>query len=73
MKAFLSDEAPVRIVPDAKYPKMYRLEWSDGSKSVRYRDPDGPLEDGDPIGSYGMYNLTRANDMLRNYRSYVRL
>jgi hypothetical protein len=68
MKAVISEECPIKIVPDKKYSNMYRLEWKDGSQSVKYREPGGPLEDGNPIGSYGMYNLTRAKDILRNYK-----
>src|SRR5260370_41610674 len=41
-----------------------RHDWS-------IKVPNGPLEDGDPIGSYGMYNLTRAKDILKNYSSYI--
>jgi hypothetical protein len=26
----LSEEKPVRIIPDKVHPKMYRLEWEDG-------------------------------------------
>ena len=71
MKAVISEEHPIKIVPDKRHPDMYRLQWKDGSKSVKYKDPNGPLEDGDPIGSYGMYNLTRAKDILRRYGDYV--
>ena len=71
MKAVISDECPGKIAPDSKYPNMYRLQWKDGSLSGKYKEPGGPLEDGDPIGSYGMYNLTRARDILRNYDKYV--
>jgi hypothetical protein len=66
MKPVITD-----TIPDKKYPNMYRLQWRDGSQSVKYKDPNGPLEDGDPIGSYGMYNLSRAKDILRNYKSYI--
>ena len=43
---------PVRVIKDTEYPRMYRLQWKDGTLS----------ED--------MYNLTRANDILKNYKSY---
>ena len=65
MKAVISEECPLKIVPDKKYPNMYRLEWKDGSQSVKYYDPDDPMPDGGP-NSYGMYNLTRAKDILKN-------
>jgi hypothetical protein len=64
------DEKPIRIVPDKKYPKMYRLQWANGDVSVRYWDNDNPMDDGGP-NSYGMYNLTRAKDILKNYASYI--
>ena len=49
---------------------MYRLQWKDDSKSVKYSDPGDPMNDGGP-NSYGMYNLTRAKDILRRYSNYV--
>ena len=67
---------------------MCRLQWKDGSVSVKYYDFDSPIEacaftqaddkrklardDGGP-NSYGMYNLTRAKDILKNYDEYVRV
>lgn len=64
------DEPPVGIVKDTKYSKMYRLVWADGSKSIRYTDPDLPsMEDGGPH-TYGLYNLIMANDILRNWKQY---
>jgi hypothetical protein len=72
MKAVISKHKPVRVVPDIKHPAMHRLEWKDGSKSVKYIDPeDQPMPDGNPVSSYGMYNETRAKDILKNYGSYV--
>lgn len=70
IKELDQDESPIRIVPDSKYPDMYRLEWKDGSKSVRYWDPElPPMKDGGPH-TYGLYNLSRANDILRNWKEY---
>lgn len=71
IKELDQDAAPVRIVPDSKYPDMYRLEWKDGSKSVSYIDPDlPPMKDKYPEHTYGLYNRTTANDILRNWSSY---
>jgi hypothetical protein len=63
-------QRPVRIIPDKKYPNMYRLQWRDKSISVEYYDSRDPMKDGGP-NSYGMYNLTRAKDILKNYREYA--
>jgi hypothetical protein len=72
LKAIISEEPPIKIVPDKRHPNMYRLQWKDGSKSVKSSDPnDQPMPDNNPISSYGMYNLTRAKDILRNYDEYV--
>jgi hypothetical protein len=72
MKAIISKEPPIKIVPDSRYPDMYRLQWKDGSKSVEYIDPeDQPMSDDSSVSSYGMYNLTRAKDILKNYSLYV--
>jgi hypothetical protein len=72
MKAVISEEPPIKIVADKKHPNMYRLQWKDGSLSVKYSDPnDQPMPDNNPVSSYGMYNLTRAKDILRRYGDYV--
>ena len=60
----------MRIIPDKRHPHMYRLQWKDGSKSVKYYDSEDPMDDGGH-NSYGMYNLTRAKDILRNYDCYL--
>ena len=60
-------EKPIRIIKDKKYPEMYRLQWKNGDISVKY----GLESDGGPT-SYGMYNLTRAKDILRNYGEYAK-
>jgi Helix-turn-helix domain of resolvase len=49
----MTDSKPIRVVPDAKYPTMLRLQWADGTLSA------------------DMYNLTRANDILRHYDGYL--
>jgi hypothetical protein len=63
-------QRPVRIIPDKKYPNMYRLQWRDKSISVEYYDSRDPMSDGGP-NSYGMYNLTRVKDILKNYDTYA--
>lgn len=65
------DERPIRIIPDTKYPNMYKLQWKNGDISVRYWDGI-PMDDGIPITSYGLYNLTRAKDILKHYREYAK-
>lgn len=70
MKAIISKQKPFHIIPDTKHQAMYRLQWKDGSTSVKYYNPEDPMDDGGP-NSYGMYNLTRANDILANYSSYI--
>lgn len=70
IKELNQDELPVRIVKDTKYAKMYRLQWSDKSVSIRYFDPNlPPMENGGPH-TYGLYNYSRACDILKNYREY---
>jgi hypothetical protein len=49
----MSGQKPTNIVPDRRYPGMFRLRWRNGDLSA------------------DMYNLTRANDILRNYDRYV--
>ena len=49
----MSGQKPTNIVPDRRYPNMFRLRWRNGDLSA------------------DMYNLTRANDILRNYDRYV--
>src|SRR5467141_1984704 len=72
MNAVISEEHPIKIVSDKRHPGMYRLQWKDGTKSVKYSDPeDQPMPDGNPVSSYGMYNVTRAKDILRRYGDYV--
>jgi hypothetical protein len=66
------EEKPIRIIPDKKYPDMYRLQWKNGDVSIRYWAPEDHMDDGGP-NSCGMYNLTRAKDILRNYGEYVRV
>ena len=61
---------PVRIVKHETHKGMYRLEWADGTRSVKYYDPENPMKDGGP-NSYGFYNKTRALDILKNYDSYL--
>lgn len=61
------EEKPVRVIEDKKHKGMYRLEWEDGTMSIGTSDPK-PWEKG---GHYGFYNLTRANDILKNYDLYV--
>lgn len=63
-------QRPIKIIPDKKYPNMYRLQWRDKSISVEYYDSRDPMPDGGP-DSYGMYNLTRAKDILKNYGEYA--
>jgi len=46
-------QKPTNIVPDRRYPNMFRLRWRNGDLSA------------------DMYNLTRANDILRNYDRYL--
>jgi len=55
--------APVRIIPDKKYPNMYRLQWENGDISIDTTDPK-PWEKG---GHYGFYNKTHATNILNNY------
>ena len=59
---------PIKIIPDNKYPDMYRLQWANGDISVGSVNPK-PWEKG---GHYGFYNKTVANDILNNYDEYVR-
>lgn len=63
------EEKPKRIVEDNKYPGMYRLEWKTGDISVKYWDGE-EMSDGIAISSFGMYNLSRATDILQHYRRY---
>jgi len=59
----------MKIVPDKKYPKMYRIQWPDGSLSSNSVSPK-PWEKG---GCYGFYNLSRAKEILKrqNIEDYV--
>jgi hypothetical protein len=66
------EEKPVRIVKDKKYPNMYRLQWENGDISVSYFDPDKKIEKDKGPHTYGLYNLTRAKDILKNYYEYKR-
>jgi hypothetical protein len=61
MKAVISDRRPVRIIPHKRHEGVYRLQWADGSVSVKYTDPTDNMQDGNPVSSYGFYNLSRAN------------
>jgi len=72
VKAVISEEKAIKLVPDKRHPNMYRLQWKDGSTSVKYYDPEDPMDHGGP-NSYGMYNLTRAKDILKNYNEYIRV
>ena len=47
-----------RIVPDKKYPNMYRIEFDKDTISVRSDNP--PVD----MGPYGIYNKTRAKELL---------
>lgn len=60
-------DLPVRIIPDKKYPDMWRLEWENGDISVGTTDPK-PWEKG---GHYGFYNKSHATDILNNYDQYL--
>ena len=72
MKAIISKQKPIGIVADKQHAGMYRLQWRDGSLSCKYYDPEDPMDDGGP-NSYGMYSLTRAKDILKNYNEYARV
>lgn len=61
---------PVRIIPDTKYPEMYRLQWENEAVSIRYWDDKQLEPDGGPT-SYGMFNKTCANDILKHYSQYI--
>lgn len=74
---------PIRIIEDKKYPNMYRLQWKnlasersvDGARgasgdiSIRTWEEGCPKRDGYQE-SYGMFNKTRALDILKNYAEY---
>lgn len=62
---------PIRIIEDNKYPKMYRLQWKNGDISIRTWEEGCPKRDGYQE-SYGMFNKTRALDILKNYAEYER-
>lgn len=63
-------DAPVRIIPDKKYPNMYRLQWENGDISIRTWEEGKPKRDGYQE-SYGMYNKTMATDILKHYEDYI--
>lgn len=60
---------PIRIIEDKKYPNMYRLQWKNGDISIRTWEEGCPTRDGYQE-SYGMFNKTRALDILKNYAEY---
>lgn len=70
MNTLEKDDIPIKIIRDKKYSNMYRLQWKNGDVSIKYWDGT-PEPDGINITSYGMYNLSRANDILRNYQDYA--
>ena len=49
----------MKIIPDKKYPNMYRVEWPTGDVSISTPNPD---KEG---GHYGFYNKSRAKELLR--------
>jgi hypothetical protein len=49
----------MKIVPDKKYPNMYRIQWPNGDISISTPSPDKPG------GHYGFYSKTRAKELLR--------
>ena len=49
----------MKIIPDKKYPNMYRVEWPNGDVSISTPNPD---KEG---GHYGFYNKSRAKELLR--------
>lgn len=51
----------MKIIPDRKYPNMYRVQWPNGDISVGSDNPK-PWE---IDGHYGFYNYTRAKEFLR--------
>lgn len=66
------EKRPIGVVRDKKYPNMYRLLWTNGDTSVKYTDPNRKLEKDLGPHTYGLYNLTRAKDIIKNYYEYKR-
>lgn len=50
----------IKIIPDNKYPDMYRVQWPNEDISIGTADPK-PWE---LEGHYGFYNKTRAKEFL---------
>jgi hypothetical protein len=48
----------VKIVPDKKYPDLYRIQWPNGDISVKTPNPEYKG------GHWGFYNKTRAKEHL---------
>jgi hypothetical protein len=49
----------IEIIPEEKYPGMYRLQWPNGDISVSTPHPE---REG---GHYGFYNDTRVEELSR--------
>lgn len=50
----------MKLVPDKKYPNLFRIKWRDGTVSVSTPNPDKA------DGHYGFYNKTWAQEHIRN-------